>query len=299
MIPEIRPFRWNVAKREQLGRLLDGPQAETYDGFDRDLRTLAAKIMARSQDSHLVFVGRSAENAFDYLSGLFHDSSDPPRLTLLQFSDPPHEVDVIARWRPKEVASLFGYFAAERLDPMSIVSSGKQARFVDLVHTGNTFASICQLLRHWGRVQGADWTSVRSRIGFIGITVRKKNSPNTWRWQQQCDWVAEIDRSRVKNISSIPRQQWSWIGDHQEKTTPSFRIERWASSDAQLPTRDDPHLKGLRLAASLFDRGRDRHERARFAAEVAVQPEMKEAWLRARLLRLRSASTPFKRRPAR
>jgi len=81
---------------------------------------------------------------------------------------------------------------------------------------------------------------------------------------------------------------WRWIGDHQDKATPSFRIHRWTSEDANRPTREEEHLRGLRLATRLFDHGRDREERKRFAADVAAQPEMSEAWLRARVLRLRS-----------
>jgi hypothetical protein len=284
---DIRPFRWNVAKREQLGRLLDGPQTETYPDFELDLRTVSAKIIARGGDSRLVFLGRSPENVFDYLSGIFHDAPSPRPFTLLQFSDPPDEVATLARQRGKELAALLGYFSAEGLDPASIAATGAQVRFVDLVSGGNTFTTIFHLLRHWSTTQKADWNAVRRLVGFVGITLHTKNSPNTWRWHQHKDWTGEIERSNIKNIS-VPRSLWSWIGNHDDKATPSFRIYRWASEDAKLPARDEAHLRGLRLATRLFDHGRDREERKRFAAEVAAQPEMNEAWLRGRVLRLRA-----------
>jgi hypothetical protein len=80
----------------------------------------------------------------------------------------------------------------------------------------------------------------------------------------------------------------------QTETYPDFETDlravsaRWASKDAKLPAREDAHLRGLRLAARLFDHGCDRDERKRFVAEVAAQPEMSEAWLRAQVLRLRA-----------
>jgi hypothetical protein len=284
---DIRPFRWNVAKREQLGRLLDGPQTETYPDFETDLRTLSAKVLARGGDTHLVFVGRSPENMFDYLSGIFHDAPALLPFTLLQFSDPFDEVATLARYHAKELASLLGYFSAEGLDPASIAAAGAQIRFVDLVSGGSTFTAIFHLLKHWSTAQKADWNAVRRLVGFVGITLHSKNSPNTWRWHQHRPWTAEIERANIKNIS-VPRSLWSWIGNHDDKATPSFRIYRWACEDAKLPARDEVHLRGLRLAARLFDLGCDRDERKRFAAEVAAQPEMSEAWLRARVLRLRA-----------
>jgi hypothetical protein len=284
---DIRPFRWNVAKREQLGRLLEGPQTETYPEFEAELRVVTAKVVARAGDSRLVFLGRSPENIFDYLSGAFQDGPAARPLTLLQFSDPPVEFPDLARLHAKELAALLRYVSAEGLDPASIAAAGAQIRFVDLVSGGNTFTTIFHLLRHWTIAQKADWNAVRRLVGFIGITLHTKNSPKTWRWHQHKDWTAEIDRSSIKNIS-VPRSFWSWIGNHDDKATPSFRIYRWAAEDASLPARDDVHLRGLRLAARLFDHGRDREERRRLAAELAAQPEMSEAWLRECVLRLRS-----------
>jgi hypothetical protein len=284
---DVRPFRWNVARREQLGRLLEGPQPETYPEFEAELRTLSAKVLARGGDSRLVFLGRSPENMFDYLSGLFHDAAVPGAFTLLQFSNPSEEIGTLAREHAKELASLRDYFAAEGVDPASIVAAGAQVRFIDVVDSGSTFTTIFRLLEHWSRAQKVDWSAARRLIGFIGITIRTKNSPNTWRWHQHKDWVAEIERANIKNISA-PGSLWRWLGNRDDKATPSFRIYRWASADAALPARDDAHLRGLRLAVRLFDYGRDRQERTRFVKELATQPEMSEAWLRDRILRLRS-----------
>jgi len=283
----LQPFRWNVAKREQLGRLVDNNEPETDQKFLADLRAVSAKIIARAGDSNLVFVGRSPEHMFDYLSGVFCDIPSPPPMTLLQFSAPRHAFDTLVRWHAKDLEALFDYFSAEQLDPASIARGGTQVRFIDLVFAGNTFAALFSLMKHWCLSKGEEWNVVRKRIGFIGITSRTKNSPNTWRWHQKAGWVAEIERANIKNIS-IPAGLWRWAGDYAEKATPSFRIERWAAVEARSPSRSEQHLKGLRLAARLFEHGRRRKERALFASELAAQPEMKEAWLRTLVLRLRS-----------
>jgi len=82
--PDLKPFRWNIAKREQIGRLLEAPSpAGDVPGLHDTLRAVSAKILARSDDSDLVFVGRSVESFYDYLSGIFHDVPNAPSLTLL------------------------------------------------------------------------------------------------------------------------------------------------------------------------------------------------------------------------
>jgi hypothetical protein len=46
-------------------------------------------------------------------------------------------------------------------------------------------------------------------------------------------------------------------------------------------------LACLRFALELHERGRERGERERFAAELAARPEMRNAWLRRLVLELR------------
>ena len=80
------PFRWNVARREQLGRLVDGPPASVYDAFMEDLREASARVVAMAGGSRLAFVGRSPESLFDYLSGVVAETSWEPRLLLANVS---------------------------------------------------------------------------------------------------------------------------------------------------------------------------------------------------------------------
>lgn len=70
-----KPFRWNLTHRNHLGNLLDGERSATYNNFDDELLRCSSRIMAFAGDSDLVFVGRSTESIFDFLSGLLFDSS--------------------------------------------------------------------------------------------------------------------------------------------------------------------------------------------------------------------------------
>jgi hypothetical protein len=94
---DTKPFRWNLSKREQLGALCLGERAETYAGFQGDVRTAAAKIIARTGNSDIVFVGRSTEAIFDYLGGIVQDLPGAPSLTLLQFSNRRRSAEDLAR----------------------------------------------------------------------------------------------------------------------------------------------------------------------------------------------------------
>lgn len=285
-IDALRPFRWDIKRREQLGGLVEGDEAPVYHGFETDLRTAAAKVVARAGDSDLVFLGRSPESLFDYLSGIFHGIENPPSLTLLHYSNRHWLAEELAREHPKELEALFGYLASERLDPAAIASFGKSVRFIDAVAMGHTFGSVVSVLRYLSNLQPADWNVIERRIGFIGLVEQEKNSPNIWRWWQHQEWVLRLHKPKITNVSA-PRRFWQWIANNEEKVTPAHHKYRWAAVDVTKPARHGRHLKALRLAVRLFGLGRDKDERKRFIGQLTAQPEMKEPWLRSLVLRLR------------
>lgn len=82
----VVPFRWDISRRHQLGRLVEGPPVGFFRGFKSHLRRCCAGVLALAGDADLFFVGRSPESAFDYLSGVLLDTSWSSRLNLLQFS---------------------------------------------------------------------------------------------------------------------------------------------------------------------------------------------------------------------
>lgn len=281
-----KPFRWNVARREQLGELSDVAPATSYDGFRDDLRVTAAKVIARGGDCDLVFLGRSLESLFDYLSGIVEDVEAAPSLTLLQYSSPSGTADHLARHHRPELDALLAYFTTERLDPAAITGFGKPVRFVDVVASGGTFAGLVDMLRHWSETQGIDFNAVLRRIGFVGLTRQRQTSPNTRRWWQQSPWTELQARPRITNVS-VPPRLWSFVADSEAKVTPSHRLYRWSDPQQSVPVRNSEHLAALRRAVDLFDAGRTRAERQALARLIARAPEMREAWLRTLVLRLR------------
>ncbi len=279
-----RPFRWNVARREQLGRLVEGQPARTYREFRTDVRSIAAKVVSRAPGEVLVFVGRSVESVFDYLSGLLGDG--PPELRLLQYSAPWVSAVDLHRQHPVQFAALRAHFAAHRLDPASIVADGAIVRFVDIVSRGWTFQQIFGLLKLGCELDGVDWNAVRRRIRFMGLTAEGKTSPKTWRWHQHQAWLKELPRSSVVNVS-VPYRYWYTVANSEEKSTPSYDIWRWGREDIGSPLHGEAYLMGLRLAVRMYDRGRSEAERVAFARELAALPEMKAPENRALVSRLR------------
>lgn len=285
-----KPFRWNLAKREQITDLSHVPPSETYPGYHDDLRAAAARVLARAGDSDLVFLGRSPECLFDYLSGIFTEVVRAPSLTLVQFSAPKRPAETIAKSHRRELAALRTYFAAERLDPRAIAFYGKQVRFIDVVSSGMTFGTLVDYLHFWAREQRADWNVVQRRIGFVGLTWRTSTSPNVHRWWQHQPWVAELTKTPVKNVS-VPGRFWGFIANNDEKVTPSHWLERWAAPEQSQPSHRLHRLRGLRLALENFDRGRARDEREHFIRELTRLPEMRQSWLRSLVLRLRGVAS--------
>jgi hypothetical protein len=62
------PFRRDLISADQLGTLLSGTTAPDLWFLD-DLLACTGKVLARSADGYLVFVGRSLDSMFDLLGG--------------------------------------------------------------------------------------------------------------------------------------------------------------------------------------------------------------------------------------
>jgi hypothetical protein len=196
-------------------------------------------------------------------------------------------VEELARTDPHAVAAIRDQLAALGLSPGEIAGSARPKVFVDLVYGGSTFGHLLGLLEHWAGDTRVDVAAVRRRIRFLGITVRTKNSPNTWRWYQQVEWARRLPRSSLRSVS-IPYGLWTYLGDSQKKVARWHPPARWGAEDASLPPRDEDALQALRLAHRVHERGRA--ERSRFAAELAGQGQLRDPAVRRLILQLRGTS---------
>ncbi|MFC6081734.1 hypothetical protein [Sphaerisporangium aureirubrum] len=290
MTTPYRPFRWDLVRRDQLGTLLDGvPEARPV--FLEELVECAAKILARSGDGDLRFVGRSGDSVFDLLSGALAGTARRDRVRLLPFSyrydDPllPHEVRQLRV--NLEAMGVCPYRLARRTRPMV---------FTDLVCDGRTFANLYGLLRDWIADEREPWEVIRLKLRFLGATSRKRTSPKTWRWWQQAAWPRDLPRSAVTNVS-IPGALWHYLGDCQHKITPSFRRTLWDDETVTVPRHDEKATAALAEAAALVELGRTREVRAAMARHLAAEPAFSEPWLRTLTLELRGGATGRARGP--
>jgi len=278
----IRPFRWDITRRSQLGSLVEIEPPEAYPQFEDDLLTSSARVVAFAGDSDLVFVGRSPQPLFDLLSGLLIDTSWRDRLRLFNVSlrYPDHALD------RQELQEIYPYLAEVGLEPHALVRAKRAVAFVDIVDTGETFGTLLGVLRDWSDSRSAEWTAVARKIRIVGLVWRTKTSPNTWRWQQHAKWVERLRPNEIKNVSLPPRLA-TYLAEDAPKTSDSY--ERWWWGQdwwAEAPT-DDEARKALALAVRLFDLGRTTETRRRFARALATEPAMTESWFRSLILELK------------
>ncbi len=268
------PFRWNIAKREQLGSYVCGDAAPLDAEHLKSVRRACARILALSDGADLAFVGRSPENFFDYLCGAFDGVDGAPALHLVPFS---------MRWLPGgDVGSvdrakrdaLYASFAAAGVDPAAIAAGARGLALVDLVAYGGTMESLVKLLHDHAARDGVDWNAVQRRLTILGVLSRAKNSPNTWRWQQNQDWLDLIPDATIKNVSAAADFLSRLAGD-QPKVTRSFHAGRWGEDQSAAPPTADQRA-ALNLAVQLYDAGRAKPERAALAALIAAAPEMRQ-----------------------
>jgi hypothetical protein len=297
------PFRWDMTQRHQLGALIHTSDVDfdawlnhSFSGLGRlrvvvdhaarpldwlidELTHAATHIFSRCDNADLYFVGRSPESLFDLISGIVHQTSWERRIQLLHFS---LRTPMLFRnmWADSMLRqSLQSYFTHLHLTPHHLRQRTTPIAFVDVVATGTTMGSLIQFLAAWCRETAVEWHHVRQKLRILGLTVRTKTSPNTWRWQQHADWVSLLPKRAIKN-TSIPAALFEYIGAVQTKTTPSFHPGRWRDPQMSVPRHDPATSMALRLAVTLYDCGRSPTHRARVARRMSSLPTMRERWFR-------------------
>jgi hypothetical protein len=133
-------------------------------------------------------------------------------------------------------------------------------------------------------------TSLQRRLGIVGVTMRGKNSPNAFRWQQHQDWLDLVPDVSIRNVSARAEFCWFCAGDN-PKVTRSFDATKWASEAARFPLRGKDHLKALRLAVRLYDLGKSRNGRDAFVSLLTALPDMRKPQLRSLVQELRMAGS--------
>ncbi|WP_372659968.1 hypothetical protein [Amycolatopsis kentuckyensis] len=272
MIEPNRPFRWDLVRPDHLGSLLDGlPEPDLW--FLDDLVECAAKVLARSEDGELYFIGRSADSVFDLLGGALPDAG---RLHPLPLSTGSIDSWPYGRLHPAEVAQLRANLAAHGLSPALLAHGSRPIVFAEAVSTGRTLKQLLDVLRDWAADDRADWPAVLRRIRIVGLTRRTHTSPNTHRWQQQAEWARDVT---IRNVS-VESALFSYLADRQPKLTRSFGRDLWAAADVREPPRDDRTRRALAEAVAIVEAGRSPAVRERLARVLEREPAGSEPWLR-------------------
>jgi len=278
VLEPIRPFRWDLVRPDHLGTLLDGfPEPDLW--FLDELTDCAAKVLARSENGELYFVGRSADSVFDLLGGAL---PEPDRLHLLPLSTGLIDHPLLDRLHPAEVAQLRANLGAHGLSPGALARGSRPVVLVDVVSTGRTFGQLLDILRDWAEDDRADWAAVLRRLRIVGLTRRKDTRPNTWRWQQHVTWARELT---IRNVS-VEAAVFGYLGDGQPKLTRSFGRGSWAADEVRSPAHDDRTRRALAEAVAVVEAGRTPAVRERLARVLSREPAITEPWLRDLVRRL-------------
>jgi hypothetical protein len=277
----IRPFRWDITRRSQLGSLPKVILPETYPQFEEDLLTCAARALAFAGDSDLVFVGRSPQPLFDLLSGLLIETSWSDRLRLLNVG-----LRHVRAPTEEQLRAIYPYFEEVGLEPHALAQRRRGTALVDVVDTGETLGALLTFLKDWSDAVLAEWRAVARKIRVVGLTWREKTSPNTRRWQQHAEWVKRLRPHEIKNVS-VPGRLGTYLAAEAPKTNYSFTPSWWGDEEVTKPVRDHEAREALALALHLFDFGRTAETRRRFARTLRNEPAMKESWFRSLILELK------------
>jgi hypothetical protein len=286
-----------VTRRERLGRLAEGPPAESYPGFADDLRTCCARVVSAAGhlagpaagEPDLLFVGRSPESLFDYLRGVCRRTGWFDRQRMLHFS---MRGDVaerhLRRDYPTGLAALRVYFATLGLDPVSLLTRSQPAVLVDLVCNGETFFNLVRLLRRGCFERGVPWHAARRSVRLVGLTRREPKLPATYRWHLHGPAIDCLERGAARSVP-LPERLWDYLGNRQPKVAESYPPARWGREDAGHAFRSADHAPALRLALSLYEAAQEREERLSFIRELVSAGGLRLASLRTLASQLRGS----------
>lgn len=278
------PFRWNLQHPEQLGSLpLKG--AEDYPEFLEDVRCCAARVLAFSANSDLVFVGRSPESIFDYLQGALQGMDWQKQLFLLNLSLRRWPIEEMVKEHAEGLLALEQQFLRLGLMPHQLLTRSRPVSFVDLVCSGTTFLALYDLLLNWAARDRIPARAFKDKIRFVGLVEARPTSPNTWRWHQKARWPEGAPLLEVKNIS-IPYRLWTYLGDHQHKVSRWNPPFCWADENIERPPREQWHLQALGQACWVHGQARTVPEKQAFLKLLVQTPAMKESWFRKKVLEL-------------
>jgi hypothetical protein len=290
------PFRWNIAKREQLGRLIDGEVDSLAPSYVDALRICCTRVLAFCDNADLVFIGRSPESLFDYLSGILAPTSWGERCSLVNLAlrnlvnETTHSryPAVLRTAYPGALAHGRAVLDFLALAPDRMLARPRPIAFVDLVASGATFHHLWELLVDWASETHLDPAALKRKVRFIGITRQQSTSPNAWRWQQQAHWTRDIPPRAIKNVA-LASEVWGYLGNTQTKTMVTNPPWRWGDATMSQPGRDAASLHALWRALYLYDVGNTRDQRQRFARALADGPGMRHPWYRGLIQELRRA----------
>lgn len=264
------PFRWDLVGPDQIGSLLSGTKPPTL-WFLPGLIDATGKVIARSGNGDLYFVGRSLDSMFDLLGGAFADLTHRPLLRRLPFSFARRRERIgPAQWaRAREVCAELG------LDPSALVRRQRPVTFVDVVAEGGTFTELFTLLAEWLDERREPWNVARRKLRFVGVTIRDDG----YRWHLRRSWTARLPADSVRNVA-MDWPEWHYFGDLQHKLTASFRVERWLAEQPG-PDHGDKTRQALAEATAVALAGRDPDRRRAIARAIRGEPALAQPWLRA------------------
>jgi hypothetical protein len=281
------PFRWDLVTPDQLGSMLRGIGTPKLWFLD-DLVACAGKVVARSGNGDLVFVGRSLDSMFDLLSGVLAEIEWDADVRRAPFSFARAGI-ARAPWgyrplTPAEHTRARRVLTEVGVDPHSLARRDRPVTFVDVVHRGSTFTELYSLLRAWIDEDCGAWPVIRRKLRFVGVTSRMKTSPSAFRWHQHAPWTSQLPARAVVNVSLDPRL-WFYFGGRQTKLTRSYRPDLWLA-DGDGPRHDEETRDALAEATALVLYGRSPAGRHALARAMAGEPALRESWLRTLIGRL-------------
>jgi hypothetical protein len=249
-------FRWNIGKREQLGGLLQ-PLELPHRVWQETFLGSVAKVVMASQNHDLVFVGRSLENMFDFLSGVFLETSWASRCSLLPVSlrnDPKKQNT------PEFQKKLRSILEDAGVSTRKILNRTTGIAFVDVVASGDTFGFLTKTLLEWATEESFGQRAVLQKLRFVGVLWQKHTSPNTWRWQQHSAWVKQHRMRAIQNVS-LEYPVWYEFANIDHKVTPPNTLLREFSGI----NREETRLLALTRARQLYELGATKLVRREFA----------------------------------
>lgn len=246
---------------------------------------ISAWILNYCRDGELFFFGRSPENIYDFLSGVFKDFSWKDRLHLVLLSTryTKYEETLYDVITDEQKTSVKKYLTSVGLHPKDIIQRKRRTCLVDFIHSGYSINNFVTIMERWCQEEKLSVKDMLFKFEFIMIEkeehVVELAEKGVEPYFMMTDIVNKCGyQSNSYHLITISDKLWESFSENPEKVTESYPAYKWGDDDQINFINSHHDIVGIFKARLAYDYGCHKNGKKILRKHMLDCPSMKYKW---------------------